>query len=347
LAKHINPTAGPPSKEIQYVTRFDLLHPEFRSLRHDPGNIKFTHSRHMHAGLKMRADDTTSMTLQDLSEADRQRYRRPGQTDQDEIKLECSSCHQLDSAEVKHIAANRRTNVILPADNAGRYMLPISYELHCRACHQLSIEPGSTELVPHGLKPEQIREFLMRAFSRRYIEQNSAPLDASVPSRPVPGKTTDPARQTAQRWIQDKVTRAEQHLRNVCQQCHTSAQPEQFELTAVLPAEIPRIWLKHARFDHTAHRALSCQTCHSGAYHDDPQASDSNRDVLIADRQTCLECHSSKSGRLGQARYDCVECHRYHAGDDDPHHGRGAASRDATAEFSLREFLNGSVNRPK
>jgi hypothetical protein len=90
---------------------------------------------------------------------------------------------------------------------------------------------------------------------------------------------------------------------------------------AIAPPNVPVIWWRSARFDHSAHRGLSCRACHDRAYPDSPRASHQSKDVLLPGKAECLECHSprrqgsGKSTVSGGADFRCVECHRYHNGD--------------------------------
>ena len=114
--------------------------------------------------------------------------------------------------------------------------------------------------------------------------------------------------------------------------------PERFDKLRVEPTNVPQVWLTSARFDHAAHRALDCRACHANA-----DKSDRAGDVLLPGIKACAGCHTSadRAGR-GGARHDCVECHRYHGGDD-PLHGRGADIRGVPTERRMNptEFNNG------
>ena len=33
-----------------------------------------------------------------------------------------------------------------------------------------------------------------------------------------------------------------------------------------MKVSVPELWLPHAKFDHTAHKAVDCRGCHEGAY---------------------------------------------------------------------------------
>jgi predicted CXXCH cytochrome family protein len=319
LAAHTKVANPDPFKD---VTRFDLIHPEFRSLKSDPGTIKFTHGRHLTLGLKSdKPGDKVSLTLGDLSEVDREKYRRPGQKDDELVQLDCASCHQQDSAR--------------------QYMTPVTFEENCRACHALTFEPGKDKgddkkLVPHGLTPDQIREIVQGNYLGEYVKKNPTVLEKKIQRLPVPSMTEAASDSVeAQRWVDDRVGRAERHLMTVCGHCHQDPPPGEPHLVPVKKANIPEVWLQHARFDHNSHRNVDptksaveqCNVCHVKA-----STSMSSQDVLILGREKCLECHGplSADGKRGGARADCVECHRYHGADhairaDRPHKSYGTS----------------------
>ena len=357
-------TLGTPELEnplLGNVTRFDRVHPEFRSLRTDPGTIKFTHQRHMRSGLKSSDKDRFEFTSKELPEQDRNRYRpnqegRGGKahdTDADDnetqyvLQLQCATCHQLDSTRVPSHIDHARESPPFSARSAGAYMLPVTYEKDCKACHPLAYQPGSTVRIEHGRTPEQIREVLASHFWENYLKQNPEIADHDLHRPAFPGRPSEPELVKAMAAIDEWVAGAERHLRVSCVKCHDlqeSAEPK-LQLPAVLPSNIPHVWLQHARFNHTAHRALKCDVCH-------PQALTSNRnsDVLIGGRDTCVKCHSpaTSDGLLGGARYGCVECHRYHAGEEPRHGLSGKSSHELDArlrgqkfEMSLIQFLRG------
>jgi hypothetical protein len=126
-----------------------------------------------------------------------------------------------------------------------------------------------------------------------------------------------------------------------------SPQPNSLQ---VQPVSTRPVWFAYAKFDHMAHRAVSCQACHSGAYPGDlptePTAMETldGENVPIPGRQLCLQCHSPPQGSgtdvTGGARFDCVECHRYHHGDS-PWHGSGDSAAGVSREVTVKEFIDG------
>ena len=63
--------------------------------------------------------------------------------------------------------------------------------------------------------------------------------------------------------------------------------------------------MKNARFDHQAHRLVSCESCHAKA-----STSKDTADILLPGIETCQACH--RSGKANAAEARCFECHDYH-----------------------------------
>jgi transcription elongation factor Elf1 len=75
-------------------------------------------------------------------------------------------------------------------------------------------------------------------------------------------------------------------------------------LPAVPPTNISARWFKKASFDHAAHQALTCASCHANA-----ATSTSSADLLLPGIDTCRQCHNSAKTSAGAA---CSTCHVYH-----------------------------------
>jgi hypothetical protein len=258
------------------------------------------------------------MKWSDLRDGFAQQYRRSieSQGEQALVQLKCSSCHRTDEFQ-----------------SAGAYFLPVKYADDCRACHPLNYEANGSEM-PHGLTAQAMSKFLAgRYLLDRESGDSESPL---IRRRPIPGRSPgefDEPNDEASTKL--KVAAAEQYLigNKVCEKCHSYAAAEnpanQSLLRDVEPANIPQVWLKHARFDHKAHppHRVLCVKCHEQASSDNVVAQRKSADgvqpmgpndqdvVMIAGRVTCLECHAERSTEKpqGGARFDCVECHRYHA----------------------------------
>jgi Cytochrome c7 and related cytochrome c/Cytochrome c554 and c-prime len=290
-------------------------HPEFRSLASDPGNIKFNHWLHLQPGIAA-ADSRRKLTLTDLKPAAQPQYVAYAKQN-GLVELDCAACHQPDAA-------------------GGAYMRPIAYEQHCRACHPLElniVEGQATAEVPHGLSAElltNVLDGLVLAAERTRYEPPQPTADESGDLPLIPGKTL--GKNLAQKINQDVLARRVSDARAIsakCRQCHYEHNASAAsDAPNVAPGNIPAAWLRHARFDHSAHRHIECRKCHQAAYafeqRDKPQfiapatgsmAARDDEEVMVAGLTSCAGCHALARGAEGGARQDCVECHNYHGGD--------------------------------
>lgn len=313
------------------ITRFDVDHPPFRSLKSDPGKLKFNHERHLARGI---------IAFRPRYEALQKEISGERITEQTPVQLDCKACHQMDSNESPR--------------GSGAYFRPITYENHCQACHPLGVAEVAANdklaevSVPHRLQPKEVMGILRDHFTSRAAQGQTGLLDKKA-SIPLPGKLpTTLLEPKTPELIDRNVASAEKQLflggmKRNCVLCH------EFEFKkgerTIVPADVPHVWFQHARFDHRAHRATSCKECHPGA-----QSSITNADVLVPDRDNCVKCHASRTivaGKVqGGVRFDCAECHRYHNGDN-PWQGLGATSRGAPSRGAddngrdIDQFLNG------
>jgi len=70
----------------------------------------------------------------------------------------------------------------------------------------------------------------------------------------------------------------------------------------------PKVWYPHSRFDHDAHRQLSCLDCHKGA----DKSSHTPDLALLPKIDSCVDCHRSNFVGDGGSLGNCVTCHRFH-----------------------------------
>jgi hypothetical protein len=352
LAAHIRKVEMPLRHEpvANRVTSFSAgNHPEFRSIKNDPGKLKFSHRRHLAPGLSWgerkpkEPEDKPVLPLHvgDLAAADRERYRAPGAKD-DLIRLNCQSCHEpaISPLSVTASLGSLSPGTLAPQSFSAETMAPVNFDRHCRACHALNYAPmnyppknwgdGPTPVVEHALPPARLKEYLEGVFARDLLEARKSAADEPKYEREIPGKLPDDEAQTLRATIQEKVRVADTFLRGRCNECHDL--PGRPSETPIVPTNLRATWFAFARFDHGAHRSSACQDCHkpAAAGHEsknyllkdwEPGGNEpflDNADVLIPGIDNCLQCHNSR-GVSGPspvaARSDCVECHRYHGGD--------------------------------
>jgi hypothetical protein len=293
----------------------DAPHPDFRSLSNDPGNTKFNHWLHLQPGVAV-TDAKHKVKLADLDERWKSQFA-PYVNADGLLQLDCAACHQ--------------------SDRDGKYMRPIAFEEHCRACHRLEMiaKDAAPQEVPHGISAQRLSDFVggLLLAAEKSKQPVPATTDESGKLPLIPGRTL--GENLAQKISQDVLAQRAAALRGTmtkCLECHfpSPIANESFaaDIADVAPANVPAVWLRHARFDHSAHRHVECRSCHAAAYafeqRDKPQflnppagaaqARDEHQ-VMIAGIENCTTCHAPSRGTTGGARYDCAECHLYHGGD--------------------------------
>lgn len=306
ISTHSIAAAGEPTAVLPSVTRFDAdHHPPFQSLAADPGRVKFSHGRHLRAGLTLSAGggaDKVAWTYDRLPAADRSRYLPAGVSETDLVQLDCATCHQFASDLPLDVSLRdlRPVSALLAGRAPGAIALPVEFERHCSACHQLPADAGTSadaladagtaadtsvgpSQLPHGLDAGAIRRYL----ETRAVAALHAPLEGVIPGerRPLPvAHVPEPPRDAASLdEVSVGVDARRLLVRGVCEKCH-QVDPvtlaAEGSLVAALagdrapqegwfgvgPSRIKVLWLEKARFDHSAHRSWSCRECHAGAY---------------------------------------------------------------------------------
>lgn len=348
--------AGP---RFANVTSFTIGgHPEFAIPKKDPGTIAFNHALHMIAGMGTDAAKAGPFTLEQLSPADRERYRKPGQADRDAVTLDCRSCHVSDAGDAAPVNGHGLpANALNPPRTSGDVMQPIVYERHCQACHPLTVgrvQPGDSKSEPlavrHRQQPKEILDQLRGHYTNLHLKGLWKPAspDATgvLPGKPAAEAIDAEAAAAAETLLLDRHRKQIESTvlgQTTCQKCHPSLDPAKGAEQTIPPANIPAVWMPHARFDHSAHRAVDCRECHGQAF-PGPGSSTTSGDVMLPGIATCVKCHAPAQGVgaavSGGARHDCVVCHSYHHGDA-PLHGRGSRARLPQSTRGIREFLIG------
>jgi hypothetical protein len=279
------------------------------------------------------------------------------------------------------LVRNLPRDAVLPPRAGGAYMLPVVYEKHCSACHAIETGPVALEqpklsfdsiLVPHRAQPAELEGRLRREFLSRIVNSPAAEpaKDLDTRERLDPRVNEDLKKLRSHEDVLNKlVSKAKGQLfipirtaaggfgASNCLKCHEGiAGTDGNKVLEVVRPNTPAIWFEHARFDHSAHRAMSCVSCHpveGRAY-----KAGEIEPVFVPGIENCRQCHAPAyrveigggSEPRGGVRHDCVECHRYHSGDYSLQ-GIGSRHRDAPENHRLEtgEFLRGSrpANKPE
>jgi hypothetical protein len=353
---------GTSSEFATKIKSFALDHPQFNlgpagkrqplGKALDPGNLKFNHKLHLIPGQRDAVKAAGGWTLGDIKDnALRERYRRQQPAGQDKdsslVQLDCASCHVLDASGT----AESRQTLAPRAD--GAYMLPVTYEQHCKACHPLTFDPALPGVqVPHPLQPADVKRFLWGVFSAQEVKALESKMKGGT-DRPLPGHNLTREEKEARARMKDKVVTAAKFLfqedlgkaaqfvfkgKTTCGLCHLYEGKAVAGIPAqIRPVNVPRVWYEHGKFSHKAHRTVQCLDCHQGA-----TESTKHTDVLLPGIENCRTCHAPAARvdgkKRGGVRYDCVTCHRYHHGDV-PDAGLGAAARGVRERRTMQEVL--------
>lgn len=215
-----------------------------------------------------------------------QKHLRPDLPGSDgkKVQMLCGDCHHMKSDGT---------------------VAPVDFERDCRSCHPLAFDERIREQAPHE-DPVIVEAFIRTAFSK-YTGNDPNQWKADVdwhPARKLAelNLLVDQAPRNLPALLEQRIKASTRFLfEKKCQECHlvkNLADP----IPVVVKPEIPRLWLTHARFSHTPHLSLQCQSCHKGV-----AESSLTSDVLLPSRSDCLQCHNPPG-----APSACATCHTYH-----------------------------------
>jgi len=272
------------------ITSLASGHPEFIPLRpghSDPGTIKFNHKVHLRKDLKGPNGN---------------------------VQMECGDCHQPtgisqpwpygkpESAEIKAVETSPSPRSLV---STRAHMQPVNFYEHCSSCHPLLVDKRIAQPAPHK-KPEVVIGFLEEQF-RAYIAAHPEDRKSPPGSQWIPRVKDAPSPQTADEWVRRRVEEAERLLwSKTCAECHAIDGVGVSPVPEVRKANLTARWLQHGNFDHAAHSAVECKSCHTKV-----NESEKTSDVLIPGIENCRACHNSEKAN-SSASGDCFECHQYH-----------------------------------
>jgi len=198
----------------------------------------------------------------------------------------CAGCHPAADTSMGMAKPQPHSHV------SSRALMAIpTYAETCMACHALNFDDKDTDAAPHD-KPAVVVQFVKDSLTK-YIAAHPGDL----------GKNGAPG--SAAAWVAFKIDASEKKLwSTTCAQCHTVSAADASGLPSIAPSKEPVRWFNKASFDHAAHQALTCASCHPGA------ATSSNAsDILLPGIAVCRNCHEPGNASAGDT---CGTCHQYH-----------------------------------
>jgi mono/diheme cytochrome c family protein len=311
-------TRGGLAHYATHIESFSHDHPEFAVLRSaapDPTTIRFNHALHMQAHLTG-PSGAVQLVCDDCHHV---------ANDADSWRFGTNGANAGEAAS--HASTPSGTNESQFATNSPNALMgPATYAATCAGCHTLQFDKRFSDQVPHDT-PERIHTFVIAKF-QIYIAAHPAELrelrqpNRDLPRRPVPA---DYRLLTPPEWVAEHTAEAEDLLwRKTCKECHTlncaagqaqvSAAPPDPAMTtpaslaadmpSVAPSNLTRRFFRLAKFDHTQHQLVSCESCHAAA-----RTSQQSSEILVPGIATCRQCHH-EGPQAAEAR--CFECHTYH-----------------------------------
>lgn len=217
------------------------------------------------------------------------------------VVLACAGCHVPDAAGVRYE--------------------PVRMDLHCQACHRLTVDPQAPERqVPHA-KPELVVTAVREIYASLAVDRFPVSLVTvnSLLQRPNPHNA--PAISTnASRWVQEQsqnaLTAMFEKSTAVCKTCHdiekrkdTGGKQTRWQVRPVVTTDH---WLPKSSFSHVQHKDAACASCHNA------EASGSASDILIPGIETCRTCHAGVQARQDKIVSRCDSCHGFHAKTEHP-----------------------------
>jgi hypothetical protein len=193
------------------------------------------------------------------------------------LPMQCGECHAPDKS------------------TPDARFLPVTFEKNCKSCHARELEFDVYHLgvppAPHVKERQRIHEWVVAQYQALSI--------TAIARRPL-GNDLAP-QPNAAAWLARVIRDSEAYLfERKCVYCHTGVVGEAFSMVdPVLP---------RGEFDHRAHRAVACESCHTQA-----RNSTKTSDNLLPAMNSCTPCHSGSS---------CSTCHQFHNRDLEKNRGR-------------------------
>jgi hypothetical protein len=206
--------------------------------------------------------------------------------------LDCASCHVPDAG--------------------GANMRPVKFETMCHDCHTLGFDPLAPDReAPHGKVSEVIftlNEYYARVALEGGYQDQKSPAIVQERRRPGSPPLSQQQQQEALAWAREQARSVTETLftGKACTNCHKVTPPRDAADTwHIAPVRVSGIWYREAKFTHSKHTTINCDSCHSA------RQSDHATDLLIPGIANCRACHGGAYAK-DKVPTTCISCHDYH-----------------------------------
>lgn len=324
---HTNIKAVFPDTKTENVRNFSSAHPQFRIQVNTATTATRLAPIRQHSGTRL----MNKTSLKFPHDVHLNAAGIPGPDGK--VKLECNSCHKINSDGVSFQAVTMKEN--------------------CQHCHALRFELAvPNREVPHG-SVDQVLSTLREFYS--YVDVSGVPLDKRPESKGTisilrPGKQESVSTfintpgGVRSRAIASATELFEKTSCVVCHQVSRSSEqgkegtPDQ-DMPQWKIAAIPsqHAWMPKAKFNHSKHFSAQCTDCH------DATKSKNASDVLIPTIDQCRDCHVGKDSVKNKITSDCGLCHGFHL----PSDGSLGKTPHQTPESVRGNTLKSQGGRPR
>ena len=302
------------SKYDHSITGFDGKHPEFSALRDpesDPGGVRLNHYLHMrslltpdHRRVQLTCDDCHRPA--EVNQSGSNEFSRNAPWLYGDPKLKATAA----AVTTGEPPAAGSPHAETPHTKGSALMAQPTFANTCAGCHLLDFDGPrfAAEQAPHD-KPAVIHSYFTKRYAEYIATHPVSVREVVIPDRRLPERMRVPrVARTANEWVQFRVEETEALLwLKTCKECHTAIASDSNPLPDVVKSNMTPRWLPHSTFDHTAHRMMKCESCHTRT-----EDSHETKDVLIPSIKTCRDCHRESGPAKDFAEGRCFECHSYH-----------------------------------
>ena len=284
---HADLTRFAPKTELASLHAFGQDHPDFHyTLLQNPetgATLRTTIAEIAGQGLK----ETTGLVFPHNKHLTAQKIMR---SPQGMRPLTCADCHEK--------------------DEGGFGFAPIRMEKHCAECHALTFDPADPQRhLPHG-DPAEAARIIREHFVSK--SRNDTLPTLVTPNRKIPGSTAVVAEPELPKPLRDQMNDAFTFaFTSGCGLCHTVTEPDVPPMKAtdpsyqIAPVKLTDRYLPKGKFNHSAHAALTCASCHAA------ETSKTSEDLLMPSVKACTSCHTSDGHGFTLAS-QCTMCHDFH-----------------------------------